>query len=414
MHRLAFIMIFMLSLLSFQISAQDEELTPTDIPVLTLDVWIPAPLISDTTSDAYLQLIEHTEEFTANNNINVNYRIKAVGVIGGIMSTIRAGSEIAPGALPDVTLIRRSDLASAQTSTLLQSMETLFSTALLNDLDDALELGQIDTPNGRELFGLPYFVELLVATYTRASADIDETITFNDVLNYGDSFLFPAGRASGLNQTFYLQYLEAGGVPPRNGEFTINANALQTVYEFYETTVDDGIVNPDVLNYNSPSAYRTDFMNSMDDLNFAVVSSSEFLSMRQQDSSIQLGTVPTATGNPLPTVTGWVWVMVTPDPAQQDLAVRYLNWMMEPEFHASLSSTLNQLPAQSSALESSLPGNIDPDFISDLLINAVLPLPDSEGGTVPRAMQEALIAVINGELTALEATEQVVNQFTTG
>jgi ABC-type glycerol-3-phosphate transport system substrate-binding protein len=103
--------------------------------------------------------------------------------------------------------------------------------------------------------------------------------------------------------------------------------------------------------------------------------------------------------------------MVTPDPAQQDLAVRYLNWMMQPDFHAQLSRTLNWLPAQSSALEASLPNTLDPEWIETLLTNSVLPLPDSEGGTVPRAMQEALIAVINGDLTAQEATAQVVDQF---
>jgi len=413
MRRLALILMIIVGVLIVPVTAQDDEPSETVIPDLELDVWIPALLISDTSSDAYQQLIEHTTQFTLDNNINVNYRIKAVGTVGGIMSTIRSGSVVAPDALPDVTLIRRSDLASAQVPTLLQSMETLFSTALLNDIDNSLELGQVRTTDGLELYGLPYFVDLLMTVYTRPVDDITNSLTFDDVILNADRFLFPAGRASGLNQTFYLQYLSAGGVPPRNGELVINSNALQTVLEFYETAAELEIVSPDVLTYGSPSAYRTDFMNDMDALNFAVVTTSEYLSMRQQDSSLQIGTIPTANGNSLPTATGWVWVMVTPDPAQQDLAVRYLNWMMQPNFHADLSNTLNQLPAQESALEDSLPQGIDPVFINDLLSNAILPLPDSEGGTVPRAMQEALIAVINQELTAEEATQRIVEQFAT-
>jgi len=413
MRRLALIFILVFSLLIIPTLAQDDEQSETATPALELDVWIPALLISDTSSDAYQQLIEHTTQFTLDNNINVNYRIKAIGTVGGIMSTIRSGSVVAPGALPDVTLIRRSDLASAQVPSLIQSMETLFSTALLNDIDSSIELGQILTPDGLELYGLPYFVDLLVTVYTSPVDDVTSNLTFDDVILNGDRFLFPAGRASGLNQTFYLQYLAAGGVPPRNGELVINSNALQMVLEFYETASELGIVTSDVLTFGSPSAYRTDFMNDMDALNFAVVSTSEYLSMRKQDSTLQLGTIPTANGNALPTTTGWVWVMVAPDPAQQDLAVRYLNWMMQPNFHAELSTTLNQLPAQQSALEDSLGEEIDPIFINDLLTNAILPLPDSEGGTVPRAMQEALVSVINQELTAEEATQRIVEQFAT-
>ncbi len=412
MRRLVLLYVCLVGLM-VGVNAQDTEPTATDVPELVLDIWIPAPLIADTNSDAYSLLVEHSDEFTSNNNITINYRIKAVGTVGGIISTIRSGSVVAPGALPDVTLIQRADLISAQSPELLQSMETLFSTALLNDIDDAIELGQIPTSNGLELFGLPYFIDMLVTTYTRASVDIDDTITFDDVLTYADNFMFPAGRANDLNQTFYLQYLEAGGVSPRNGTFTINTNALQTVYEFYEAATAVGIVTPDVFDYDSPSAYRTDYINDMESFNFAVVNTSEYLSLRQQDSSLQMGAIPTSSGDPLPSATGWVWVMVTPDLAQQELVVRYLNWMMQPDFHAALSRALNQIPAQDSALEDSLPADVDPLFVDSLITNAILPLPDSEGGAVPRAMQEALIRVINGEITAEEATDDVVEQFAT-
>jgi len=397
-------------MIAVPVFAQDEPPAET---ILELDVWIPAPLIDDTQDPAYQELIEQTTQFTADNGVLVNYRIKAVGTAGGIMSTIRSGSVVAPGALPDLALIRRSDLTSAQALELFQSLETLFSTALLNDLDSSLELGQVVTPEGLELYGLPYFVDLLVTTYNLEPDEFTGGLTFDDVLNNADSFYFPAARANGLNQTFYMQYLAAGGVPPRNGEFTVNANALQTVLEFYESAVTSGIVTPDVLTYASPSAYRTDFMNAMDSQNVAVVSTSEFLSMRGQDSSLQLGIIPTSTGQALPTANGWVWVMVTPDPTQQDLSVRFLNWIMQPDFHSSFSNTLNQLPAQQSALEDSLPDNVDPLFVDELLSQAILPLADNEGGTVARAMQDALIPVINGEQTAEEATQQLVEQFAT-
>ena len=406
---LLFIMTFILTILT--ITAQDDPPTTSVSQPRTLTVWLPAPLISDTNSEAFQLLETYTEQFADDNDITVEYRIKAIGQPGGIMSTIRAGSVVAPGALPDVTLIRRIDLTTAQAPQFLQSLENLFSSALLNDIDNALILGQVGRSENLELFGLPYFMELLHTVYTQPSEDVTTALSFEDILTVADSFNFPAGRTSELNQTVYIQYLAAGGTPPRNNEMTLNPDALQSVLTFYESAVERGIITSDVLNYNTPSAYRTEFINSMDGLNFGVFSSSEYLSMLGQEPGLSHATLPTAEGNTATILNGWMWVLVTPDPNQQDLSIRYLNWMMEPEFHAELSQQIFQLPAQNSAIVASLPPRIDPPFIDDLLNNAVLPLTENEGGAVRRAIQEALVRVLNEEITAEEATQQVVDQF---
>lgn len=412
MQRFVLLLICTFYLTLIPITAQDNPPTDVQLPPQTLTVWIPAPLISDINSEAYQQLLAHTAQFSTDTNVTVEYRIKAVGSMGGIMSTIRSGSIVAPGALPHVALIRRSDLMSAQTPTLLQSLENLFSSTLLNDLNNALELGQIPNNDIVELFGLPYFVDVQHTVYKQSSDASTTVLTFEDILS-GDSLLLPAERNDGLNQIVYLQYLEAGGVPARNGEMAINQNALQTVLEFYEVAIKQNIITPDVLDYNSSSIYLSDFMDNTEGLNYGIFTSSEYLSMLQQDSNLRYATIPTSSGDSITTLNGWVWIMITPDPTQQDLSVRYLNWLMQPEFHAELSRELNQLPAQQSARVASLPNGVDPVFIEELLSNAILPLPESEGGTVPRAIQEALIRVINGEATAEEATVDIVEQFAT-
>jgi len=395
------------------VTAQDDPPFDTESSVQTLKVWIPAPLISDTNSEAYKQLLAHTALFSTDPNLSVEYRIKSVGTTGGIMSTIRSGSIVAPGALPDIALIRYSDLISAQATTLLQSLENLFSSTLLNDLNSSLKLGQVPLNETIELFGLPYFVDVQ-HTVTNQQPTDDSTVHLNfDTVLLGDSLLLPAARNNGLNQIVYLQYLAAGGVPPRNGEMTINQNALQIVLEFYETAINTNLITPSILDYMTPSAYRTEFINTTEGTNYGIFSSSEYLSMLQQESNLYPATIPTNTGDGITILNGWVWVMVTPDPRQQDLSIRFLNWLMQPEFHAKLSNELNQLPAQQSALLDSLPNRVDSAFIEELLSKAILPLPESEGGTVPRAIQEALIRVVNEEATAEEATIQVVQQFET-
>ena len=72
------------------------------------------------------------------------------------------------------------------------------------------------------LFGLPYFFDVLLAVATQPHADAPLGVRFEDVLSVRATLLFPAARSTGLNQTFYLQYLAAGGSTARNDVVAID------------------------------------------------------------------------------------------------------------------------------------------------------------------------------------------------
>ena len=192
----------------------------------------------------------------------------------------------------------------------------------------------------------------------------------------------------------------------------INDAALLTVLEFYERLTQEGLITADVLTYQSPAEYQTEFINHSSRRQIAVFSSSDFLSMLdQQNANLRATNIPTASGDKLTTRDGWLWVIITPDRARQTISARFLEWMTEPEFHAEFAQSLYQLPTQPAILGASLPDAVDHQFFEDLLVEGILPLPESEGGTAPRIMQEALIRVLHGEASAADATDQVLNQF---
>ena len=391
--------------------AQDVPLQDSVAAPRPLKVWIPAPLIADESSQAFQLLNDHTQVFSERNNLAVDYRIKAVGAVGGIMSTIRSGSEVAPGALPDIALIRRRDLMPAQAQQYLQSMETLFSSSLINELDSALEFGQIPLEDGVALYGLPYFFEVLHTVYAPPLDYADRRLSFDDALANPATFLFPAGRANGLNQTFYLQYLAAGGLEPPNDDTTIDEAALGAVLEFYEQLVEQDLIAPDVLTYQSPAAYQANFIRDADQRILAVFSSSEYLSMLdQQNPNLLAAGIPAPNDASITTRDGWLWVIVTPDLTRRALSARYLEWLMQPVFHARFSMELYQLPSQPAILGDSLPAAVDGPFMEALLDNAIRPIPESEGGTAPRLMQEALMQVLHGDTTAT-AVKQALDQL---
>ena len=391
---------------------QGDAPAESDAVDRALRVWLPAPLIADEASEAFTLLREHTAAFSDNNGIAVEFRIKAVGAVGGIMSSIRSASEVAPGALPDIALIHRSDFTPNQARQYLQSLETLFSSALINELDNALESGQIPLERSVALYGLPYFLELLHAVYAGPLRDIDDGLSFEDVLASGAAMLFPAARPTGLNQTVYLQYLEAGAGQARDGTLAIDEAAISAVLAYYEQLWQRELISAETLGYQTPAAYQSAFIDSDLQPRIGIFTSSQYLFMRDQiDARLKAANLPTAGGQSLTTRDGWLWVIVAPDLTRQTYAARFLEWMTEPAFHAAIAKALYMLPSQSAALAESLPADLDRDFYAELLAAAIAPLPESEGGTAPRALQLALIQVLGGEVSAAEATQQIMRQF---
>ncbi len=412
MHRLGRAALILICLLAAPLIGAQEESSAADTTMPPLQVWLPAPLISDESGAAFQLLSEHTAAFASISDIEIEYRIKDVGKVGGILSTIRAGKDVAPAAMPDVTLIRRRDFTRAQAQQYLQSLETLFSSSLINALDDGLAFGQIPLDQGIALYGLPYLFDVILSVHSQSFETAGIRLTFDDVFRNEAGFLFPAARTNGLNQTFYLQYLAAGGLTPSDGVMSVNEEALRTVLKFYQDLVQRGLVAPDVLTFQSPAAYQSEFISHADRSQLAVFSASEYLAMiDQQDASLLAAQVPTARGGGPSIRDGWLWVLVTTDLRRQSQSARYLEWMMEPKFHANFARALYHLPSQPALLGDSLPPSVDPQFFIELLEQSTLPLPENEGGTAPRLMQEALIDVLHGDATAAQATRQVRSQL---
>ena len=389
--------------------AQDAD-DAGDSGPLPLSVWLPADLISDEAGAAFQLLSAQGSAFDSENDIAVQFRIKATEGPGGIMSTIRAGKDVAPAALPDMTLIHRRDLTPAQASAYLQSLETLFSASLLNDLSSDLSFGQVTLEGEPTLFGLPYLFDMLIGVHRQPLQRAGERLSFADVLASDASFLFPAARANGLNQTFYHQYLAAGGAKPTEGMMEIDEDALRKALAFYEALVQRELVSPDVLTWQSPSAYINEFVNRDDGPQLALLTVNDFLSLVEAaDATFTASEIPTADANGSAVLDGWLWVLVTPERNRQTLAARFIEWLMEPAFHAGLARTLRLLPSQPGILAESLPDGVDAAVFAALLAGAELPLPEGDGGAAPRLMQEALVDVLHGEASAEAATEQAIS-----
>jgi ABC-type glycerol-3-phosphate transport system substrate-binding protein len=390
---------------------------PTPSPTLTVQppvtvpanivVWWPEPLapIDNTVVNDLLaaQIIAFE---TANGTAQVERRLKRVSDTGGIMSTLRTASAVAPGAMPDLTLIRREDLLTAVQAGLVQPLEGWASSAIVGDLtslsNSVLQLGQV---NGR-LYGIPYTLEIQHVVYRVDNGEEPfETWRFDDVLQREMSFAFAAGNASPVNNVFFAQYLAAGGTPPQDGTLTLNTQALREVLRFYEEARAEALLDTNVLSYLSFNDYQPAFINGT--LDAIVSNSTNFLQLRAQGYSVSAAPLPTESGQGATVLNGWMWVMTTSNSDRQAAAIQFLNWMMGGDRQGQFARAISMLPSQRSALRSWGSGD---ETLVNLVSNATLPLAPDDGGTLARAMQNALAAVLRGERTANEATQDVVEQ----
>lgn len=378
---------------------------PTPLALPTMVIWWPEPLAPLNNAEANEVLSEQISAFkAAQGNLEVQLRRKLEGGLGGVLSTLRTASPVAPGALPDLTLMRRSDLMAAAQAGLIYPIEGQISSVVSNDLyQAALALGRVDG----DLYGLPYMIHVEHMAY-----HIDELsdipATFDDMLDDNVSFALPVSQADQINSVLMTQYVDAGGELPQAGSDAVNADALFTTLKFYEDAVAAGLVNPAVINYTSAEDYQSNLVAGT--LDAGIVNSTLFLNLMNAGVELDFGSVPTESGTTTGQLNGWMWVMTTSSTDRQALAARFINWMMNSDRQGAYSRAVNMIPSQRAALLTWEDGPYM-RFLGQVLDNAVLPLSDAEGGLTGRAMQNALIAVLSRESTAEEATQALLNRL---
>ncbi len=379
-------------------------ITATPAP-LTLAVWWPEPLAPLDNAAAADLLSEQISGFQAAQGgaVQVDLRLKREGDLGGIMATLHAASPVAPGALPDLTLMQRSDMLIAAKDALIFPLEGLVSSVVLGDLfEPSLRLGQVDGT----LYGVPYLLTVDHMAYQGAADSAALSWRFDDVLARGRPYAFPGGAEAGINRTLFSQYLDAGGSLNADGLLEIDADALLTVFSYYEAAAAAGILSPAALAYIRPADYRADLVSGV--LDAGVTSSTLYLTLLDEGAALRFGPLPTASGVGASALGGWVWVLTAASADQQALAARFLNWMMAASRQGQYAQTVNMLPSQRAALQQ-WPATPYTAFARELLAQAIPYWADNTSSAAARALQTAMAEVISGQKNAAAAVESVLD-----
>ncbi|MCC7448273.1 MAG: extracellular solute-binding protein [Anaerolineae bacterium] len=363
--------------------------TPTSDPGIVL-IWWPAVLYpTDETSGAARILREQVAGYAATHTRTIQIRPKRGDGIGGIYQTLHSGAVAAPGAMPDLTLLRRSDLVQAVADKLIEPIDV--SSLAPDDLfPSALALGKV---RGTQ-YGILYTLDVQHVVY-RTTAFATPPRTPDDILESAQVYLFAAGAANGgVSPTLLAQYTALGGrTTDDQGKPVLDRGPLVEVLRFYEKAADKLIgASP---TYTSMTQYWPLFISGK--ANLAQIDSSTYLSQRARLSNVAILPIPAE--KVITPLDGWMWVITTSDPDKKKRAVEVLTWFMRGDQQGQFTHEIGALPSRRSALQ--VWGDDDyAAFARSLLEQSALPPPDVLPAAVVTTLQKAFEDVLAGRKTA--------------
>jgi ABC-type glycerol-3-phosphate transport system substrate-binding protein len=334
---------------AFQAASAQATPTPTLLPERpTVRIWWPDELYPQQAGTAQDILDSQFEGFRlAYSAYDLEVRRKRSNGLGGILPMLRTAGPVAPGALPDLTLMRRADMVTAATEGLIYPLTDWVPSDLVggNLLSGVRTLGEIDGV----LFGVPYTLNLDHVVY-RTSAVQGPLPSFADVLAQQPRYIFPAGTTP-VNWTVLLQYWAAGGrLADQNGSAKLDRDPLLLVLNYYAQGVAKGIFGPSLLSRTQFGDCWTDFMTGT--ANMIAVDSITYLAHKNSvATNVGLAPVPTVDGSAITALDGWLWVLTTQDTDHQQRARAFLSWMMRISQQSLFTEALGVLPSQQRALQ---------------------------------------------------------------
>ncbi len=370
---------------------QTSTPTPGEPEKQTVRIWWPDELYPQHAGSTLDILNAQFDGFQITySTYDLDMRRKRTNGLGGILSTLRAAQPVAPGALPDLTLMRRSDMVTAANEGLIFPITDWVPADLVgtNLLPGAQALGEIDGV----LYGVPYAIDLYHIVY-RLSAYEQAPVSFADVLAEKAHYLFPVGTTP-VSWTVLLQYRGAGGrLVDDNGAPTLDLAPLLAVLDYYAQGLAQGIFSPDMLDYTRYEDLWSQFNTGEADM--IGVSAWSYLAHDEDLSSVGFGTVPTLDGEPITALDGWLWVLTTQNPEHQQRALAFLSWMMRISPQSLYTESLGVLPSQVRALR--LWDNEAYATFARTLADSAVIIPEAQrNNSAALALQQAIIDVLNG------------------
>ena len=319
----------------------DVEETPP--PVTSLTVWVPPEMDPSLESEASALFVNRLAAFSeANDEIEINVRVKAASGAGGLLDALTATSAAAPDALPDVIALSRPDLEAAALKGLIFSLDGL--TDIPDDPDWYGFTREMALIQG-STFGLPFSADALSLVY-RPEVIPELPTTWASLFEEDIELAFPAEHDQSLYQ-MCLYLAEGGALQDSQRRPMLEIDPLTEVYRLFQEGVDAGTF-PDWLNQLQTSGQIwTAFREGQVD--FAVTWASNFLKDRPEDA--MLAPLYPGSEGTVSLGTGMSWALATPEEHRHELSVALMAFLVQSEYLGQWSLSAGYIPPRPTSLE---------------------------------------------------------------
>lgn len=392
---------------TFQLTAQlADDTTPG--ASITLTLWTTEPVSPEAAGKAGEVFAQGIHSFMDRYpNVTVVIKLKNEAGKGSILDYLRTASQVAPSVLPDVVVLDLTELAMAARAGVLSPLDKLVAPGLINDLlPGTRAAGSVDG----QLMGLPFEADFEHVVLSTEKLTVPP-VTWDDVLNAGVIYRFPAKGRNGLaNDCFLIQYLAAGGrLLDEEGRSTLDEPILASILDYYLRGVQAGVIPLDVLEAASADDLWSWYVNNP----YGIVHVRARLYMRERFHlhNTQFAAIPTRDGKPLTLVRGRALAITARDPSQQAIAARLIEWLMQPDNVIVWNQITFSVPTRYATLNR---WGSDPylDFLRQQM-EVALPVPSfPQYDQIGRVLQQAVLEVLSGDATPEEAAAAAVSAIT--
>lgn len=345
----------------------------------SLRVWLPAQFNPTADNPAADLMAQRLREFESqHSDLKIEVRIKQAEAEGDILNALSVTSAAAPGTLPDLVLLSRSDLELAAVLGLLHPID-----GLSTSLDDpnwygyAQQLAHIQNTG----YGVPFMGDALVLVYY---PELGQIATWEDVLASEGDIVFPAGNSQAL--VGLSLYASAGGeILDAQGLPTLDQEVLTRVLTLVQEGVSKEIFPASLANITTEAQTLQIYRSAS--ANKAIV---WYLSYRPSEDGAVIP-LPGLNEMSFSYATGWIWALAGANPENQQLAVELAEFLVTEDFIADWTRATGYLPTRPSTVE-------EGDRAMTAILESAQPIPSNDVlAVLGPLMQEALTRVLNGE-----------------
>ena len=376
---------------------------PTPGGPRTLVVWLPPQFDPNSGAPAGELLKSRLDRFTSENpEITIEIRIKAASGPSNLLEALTAASRAAPDALPDLIALPRPDLEAAAALSLLRPLDGL--TTVLDDPDWYAFAGQMAHIQNAA-YGLPFAGDALLLAYHPSQVTLEADAGWTQIRDLGAGLAFPAADPQAL-VSLGLYQSSGGALFDAEGRPSLDLAGVETLFEFYAQASASGLMPVADTQFQTDAQSWQAYREGRAALSITWASQA----LAEASSDTNLLPLPGLDSQPFTLAAGWSWAVTSTDAGQQALAARLAEFLVDSQFLAEWTAAAGYLPprpnslplwkdrpSQALAAQALESAHLIPS--QDLLL-ALGPL-----------MQEAVVGLLQGQITAPEAAQSVIEQL---